>query len=231
MRTRRGGGADGRTRIPGRSVVVTALVAVLCLVGIGLRAQIPEPGPARFAVAIGNAWVYPQGDLALKESTVTTDGRYATPGTAFVQRLMWAPFGRWGMFLQASFPSFGVDAEAVQRDFNRSPPVVGGANTITAWTLGVRWRQGRSWRRGPYAEAALERNRATLEVRQEGEEADSMAFAWETGWMVGAGWVVGLGPTLALDGGLAVHEFREDAFITRWTALRFMAVFTFGGNR
>ncbi len=197
-------------------------------VPLDARAQMPVRGPAPFAATVGNAWILPGGNLALKDAD---DGRYATAGTAFVQRLMWAPGRIWGLILQAAFPTFGVDAEAVQADYGSSPPIVDGANTISSWSLGLRLRGGRSWRRGPYAEAALERNRASLEVRQEGESADSITFDWETGWMVGAGWVLPVGPTFSIDGALALHRYTEDYFITRWTAFRIMAVFTFGGSR
>jgi hypothetical protein len=213
------------------AVFIPFLLAILMTAAVpGGRAaaQMIERGPAPFAVGVGNAWIIPGGNLPLDDPA---DGRYATAGTAFTQRLMWAPRPAWGVFAQVSFPSFGVDAAAVQTDYDRDPPVIDGANTVTSWLLGLRWRAGRSWRTGPYVETALGWNRATLEVRQEGLPAESLAFNWEIGWMACAGWVLPVGPTFSLDGAIAHNEFKEDYFTTRWTALRIMAVFTFGGSR
>jgi len=222
-----GGGSRSKRARTGSCFLPVAMI-VLLILPAGSRAQMPSRGPAPFAVGVGNAWIIPGGNLPLDDPD---DGRYATPGTAFTQRLMWSPRPGWGIFIEGAFPIFGVDATAVQADYNRDPPVVEGSNTVTSWALGIRWRAQKSWRRGLYAEAALARNRAGLEIRQEGLSTEAISFSWETGWMAGAGWVVPVGPTFSLDGGIAHHEFAEDYFVSRWTAFRIMAVFTFGGSR
>ncbi len=208
------------------------------------RAQIPPPEPASMAVSIGVTWAFPLADLALQSPGNVTfddpgDGRYATGGTAMTQRIAFAPFDPVGFFFQASFPTFGVDAAAVQADFGVTPPVVGGKNEIVAWSLGIRWRGGRSWQRGPYAEVMVGRYRTRTELIQEEENPEGgtitlksgETFTWEPGWGIAGGWLLPAGPAFALDIGITLHEFREDYFINRWFGLRAMAVLTFGGDR
>lgn len=200
------------------------------------RAQIPPPEPAPMAVSIGVTWAFPLADLALQSPGNITledpgDGRYATGGTAMTQRIAFAPFDPVGLFFQASFPTFGVDAAAVQADFGVTPPVVEGKNEIVAWSLGIRWRGGRSWQRGPYAEVMAGRYRTRTELKQEGLDPAGQTFTWEPGWGVAGGWLLPAGPAFALDIGITLHEFREDYFINRWFGLKAMAVLTFGGDR
>jgi hypothetical protein len=188
------------------------------------------------AVSIGITWTVPLADLALKSPGNPLlddpgDGRYATGGTAMTQRIAYAPFEPVGLFLQASFPTFGVDVEAVQADYGVSPRVVNGKNEIVSWAVGLRWRGARSWQKGPYAEAMIGYYRARTELKQEGLDPEDEAFTWETGWGAAAGWLLRASPALAVDIGVILHEFREDYFINRWIGLRTLAVLTFGGDR
>ena len=212
------------------SALAVAAIITGALAG-PVRAQLPPPPPDPMAISVGAAWVIPMGNLSLQD---WDDGRYATSGTAFTQRFSYAPLEALGFFIQASFPAFGVDAAAVRRDyellFGTATAVTGGSNEITAWNLGLRWRQGRSWKKGFYAEGLVGWHRDRLELEIEGSSADT-TFSWEPGWGVTAGWVFPLGPSFAVDMGLILHEFREEYFINRWIGLRLLAVMTFGGKR
>jgi hypothetical protein len=188
------------------------------------------------AVSIGVTWLLPLADLALESPGNLAledpgDGRYATGGTAMTQRIAYAPAGHVGLFLQAAFPSFGVDIDAVQADYGVSPPLVDGRNEIVSWEFGLRWRGGRSWQKGPYAEVMVGRYRARTELKREGLDPEDETYTWETGWGTAAGWLLRIGPALAVDLGVILHEFREDYFINRWIGLRTLAVLTFGGDR
>jgi hypothetical protein len=162
------------------------------------------------------------------------NGRYATAGTAMTQRFSFAPLESWGVFFQASFPAFGVDTDAVARfwEENTGTPlaVTDGGNNVTAWNLGMRWRQGRSWMKGLYAEAMVGTYRDQLEMEVEGTVSDT-TFTWEMGWGVSAGYIIRIAPAFAVDTGVTLHEFKEDTFINRWVGFRFLAVLAFGGNR
>jgi len=200
------------------------------------RAQIPPPEPASMAVSIGVTWAIPLADLALQSpgNILLEDpgaGRYATRGTAMTQRIAFALFDPVGVFFQASFPTYGVDAEAIQRDWNVTPKVVDGRIEIVAWSLGIRWRGGGSWQNGPYAEAMAGRYRVRAELEQEGQDPVGEEPTWESGWGLAGGWLLPVGPAFALDLGLAWHGFRVDHFTNRWFGLRILAVMTFGGDR
>jgi len=106
-----------------------------------------------------------------------------------------------------------------------------GQNEIVAWGFGVRWRGGRSWQRGPYAELMTGRYRTRTELKQEGQDRVGETYSRETGWGAAGGWLLRAGPAFALDIGITLHEFREDYFINRWIGLRTLAVLTFGGDR
>lgn len=218
-----------------------------------VRAQLPPSPPDPMAISVGVARVIPQGNLAGQDPLEST--WYATSGAALTQRLSYSPMLQWGVFMQASFPAFEVDVAALDRDFVTS--VVGGSNDITAWNLGIRWRGGKSWSVGPYAEVAIGMYRHRVEtvklvedVQVGGEPElvrDSLVFpgddtgnsGWAAGWTGALGWVFPLTPAFALDAGLELHrfevEFRHDPYVDRWTnrwiGLRLLAVMTFGGER
>ncbi|MFC1628289.1 hypothetical protein ACFL3H_04150 [Gemmatimonadota bacterium] len=222
---------------PEKRILSATIYLFLFLVpGQSSRAQIPPPDPAPMAVSIGVTWAIPLADLALQSPGNILledpgDGRYATGGTAMTQRIAFAISDPIGVFFQATFTSFGVDTAAVQADYSVSPPVVGGKNEMVTWSIGVRWRGGQSWQKGPYAEAMIGRYRARTELKQKDLDPVGETFTWELGWGVAGGWIVSVGPSLALDIGVVLHEFREDYFINRWFGLRTMAVMTFGGDR
>ena len=200
------------------------------------RAQIAPPKPAPMAVSVGLTWALPLADLALQSPGTANpedpgDGRYATAGTALTQRIAYAPFGRIGLFLQATFPVFGVDVDAAQSDFQSSPPLVKGKNEIVAWIFGVRWRGGRSWQQGPYVELMTGRYRVRTELKLQGLDPEGVTHTREPGWGAAGGWLLRVGPAFALDIGITLHEFREDYFMNRWIGLRTLAVMTFGGER
>jgi len=97
------------------------------------------------------------------------------------QRFAFAPLARIGLFLQATFPVFGVDVDAAQTDYGVNPPVVDGKNEIVAWVFGLRWRGGKSWQRGPYAEVMTGRYRARTELKQEGLDRVEETYTRESG--------------------------------------------------
>lgn len=213
------------------------LMAVMMTFSVGESdAQILPAEPARMAASVGVAWIVPGGNLALKDPGDFAlddpgDGRYATPGTALIQRFSMAPWKHLGFFFQASFPAFGMDGAAAQEDFGSDPPITGGSNDITAWNVGVRWRGGGSWSRGFYLETMVGWHRAQFEIEYENGQTDGATFDWEIGWAAAVGWVFPLGPAFAVDTALALHEFKEDYFMNRWFGLRILAVLTFGGKR
>ena len=211
------------------SALVVAAVAVAAA-PCSSRAQPAPAAPDPMAVSAGVAWVVPMANLSLHD---WNDGRYATAGTAFTQRISYAPLEVLGFFLQASFPAFGIDAGAVERDyellFGTPAGITGGGNEITAWNLGVRWRQGRSWKKGLYLEGLAGWYRDRLELEMTDSSADT-TFSWEAGWGISAGCAFPVGPSFAVDVGLVMHEFREEYFINRWAGLRLLAVMTFGGK-
>jgi len=232
------------------SALAVAAIITGALAG-PVRAQLPPPPPDPMAISVGVAWVIPMGNLAGQDPLENT--YYATSGAALTQRFSCSPLLRWGVFIQASFPAFGTDVAALDRDF--VAVVVDGRNDITAWNLGIRWRGGKSWRVGPYAEAAIGTYRHRVETVKlvedvQGEQElvrDSLVFpgddtgksGWATGWTGALGWVFPLTPAFALDAGLELHgfeaEFRYDPYVERWTnrwiGLRLLAVMTFGGKR
>ncbi len=211
-----------------KTAAVLVLTCAIDAVAAGVcHAQLPPPKADPMAISVGVAWVIPLENLALQH---WSDGRYATSGTALTQRFSYAPWEVLGFFLQASFPAFGLDGNAAQRDFMEDPPITGGSNDVTAWNLGARLRLGRSWKKGLYVEAAVGWHRDRLELELVESSVDT-TFSWEPGWAVAAGWVFPLGPALAVDAGVAVHEFREEYFVNRWVGLRLLAVMTFGGDR
>ena len=195
-----------------------------------------ESGGGTFAISVGGAAVFPMADLARQDPNADT--WYATAGSGLVQRLSYRVFPALGVFAEASFPGFGMDAAAAQEDFNSNPPLVEGKNDISAWSAGLRWRAGRSWLRGLYAEASLGTYRQRVETRQQDAEADGLIFEWKTGWGVAAGWVVPIGTALALDLGVTLQQFQEEnvvnsyvnRWVNRWLGLRVLAVLTFGGG-
>jgi hypothetical protein len=213
--------------------------AALVVWNSGSLAQSESQG-GRVAISVGGAAVFPMADLARQDQDKhpDTDVWYATAGSGLVQRLSYAVFPALGVFAEASFPGFGMDVAAVQADFNSNPPLVEGKSDISAWSAGLRWRAGRSWLNGLYAEASLGTYRQRVETRLQGAQPDSAIFEWKTGWGVAAGWVVPLGTALALDLGVTLHEFHEenvvDGFVNRWVnrwlGLRVLAVLTFGGG-
>jgi hypothetical protein len=209
------------------SVVAFGLLAVL-LAGPGAGAQLPPPRPDPWAFSIGTALVLPSGNLALQDYE---DGRYARRGTALTQRLGWSPLPWLACFLQGSFPVFGLDAGAAQRDGGLDPPITGGETQIVVWNLGLRWHLRPGWLSGPYAETAAGWHRARLELEFGDGTTEGEAYEWRPGGSVAVGWVVGLGPALGLDVGVTLHEFKEDYFVDRWFAFRALATFSFGGDR
>ncbi len=222
MRFQRGP-AGGR---PGPTAVVLLLAAVLT--GPGAGAQLPPPRAAPWAFSIGAALVLPAGNLALQDYD---DGRYARAGTALTQRIGWSPLPHWACFVQGSFPDFGLEAGAAQRDGGLDPPITGGRTQIVAWNLGLRWHLRPGWLAGPYAETAVGWHRARLELEFGDGTVEGEAYRWRVGWSVSGGWVIELGPAFGLDLGVTMHEFREDYFVDRWFALRALAIFSFGGDR
>lgn len=208
-------------------MIVTALLYSTAAGTGHAGAQLPPPEPHTFAFAAGMALVIPAGDLALADPD---QGQYGVAGTALTQRFGWYPWRRLGLFVQASFPDFGLDVERAQADYGGSPPITDGASELTAWNLGLRWGLGTDGLFGPYAEAAGGWHRNTFGLSFAGLDT-TIAYDWEPGWALGAGWVLRLGPAFGLDLGVIWHEFREEGFLDRWFALRALATFAFGGDR
>lgn len=214
--------------------MAAGLLTVLATAPAG--AQLLPPEPDRFAVSIGVSAVFPTGALA--DQNPLEESYYATAGTAFKQRFSYAPWHALGFFLEASFPAFGVDVEAVQRDFGVDPPVVDGGNDISSWSAGVRWRRRGEWLRGPYVEALVGLYRQRLELKQRGNDPQQETYDWRPGAAVAVGWAVPLGTAFALDVATTFSQYREEkqgnGFVNRWTnrwwGLRFLAVLTFGGG-
>ena len=193
----------------------------------GAGAQLPPPEPHPFAFSAGVALVLPAGDLALADPD---EGQYAVAGTALTQRFGWRPWPRLGLFIQASFPVFGLDVDRAQADYGGTPAITDGASELTTWNLGLRWQVRAGDRGGPYAELAGGWHRNTFGLSFAGLDT-TIAYDWEPGWAAAVGWLVSLGPSLGLDLGLVWHEFREEDFLDRWYALRALATFAFGGDR
>ena len=228
--------ARGRT-----ALIMASALAIQSLGAAPTSAQLPEPGPDRFAISVGAAAIFPTG--ALSDQDPLADAYYATSGSAIVQRFSFAPWRRIGLFAEASFPAFGVDVDAVQRDFGADPPVVDGRNDISSWSAGVRWRRGESWLQGLYAEASIGVFRQQLELEQEGNDPQQDTYEWRRGGTVAIGIVMPLGTALALDAAAMFTQYREvnrgttdqgAPFVNRWTnrwwGIRFLAVLTFGGG-
>jgi hypothetical protein len=224
-----------------RSAVVTGvLLALLLTGGPTAQAQLPEPGPERYAVSIGVSAVFPTGALA--DQDPLGNAYYATSGTALRQRFSVALWKRIGLFADVSFPTFGVDVQSIQRDFGSDPPVVDGKNDITSWSGGVRWRGGGSWLRGLYVEASLGWYRQQLELEQEGSDPQQDTYQWMLGGETAAGLVLPLGSAFALDVAATFTQYREqvqrsdvtgrwtEEWTNRWWGLRILAVLTFGGD-
>jgi hypothetical protein len=204
--------------------------------------QLPPPGPDPYAVSFGFSAAFPSGALA--EQDPDRDTWYAQTGTVMTQRVAVSLFGRLGVYLEGVFPSFGMDAAAVQQDFGSDPPVTEGRVRLHGWGLGIRWRGGAGWLRGPYLEAGGGWWRQEVELRQQGLDPVSESFEWSTGLRAAFGWALPVGRALALDAGLTlssvtarqegVGETTGAPFTNRWTdtwiGLRFMAVLTFGGE-
>ncbi len=239
-----------------KTAAVLVLTCAIDAAAAGVcHAQLPPPKADPMAISVGVALVVPIGNLA--EQNPDENTVFATSGTALTQRFSYSPLRHWGVFVQASFPAFGIDVAAADR-FS-ADEVVEGGNDIAAWNLGIRWRSGKSWQRGLYAEMALGGYRHRLEavkwVERELPESEpekvlvreSLVYpgddkgnsGWAMGWSGAVGWVIPLTPAFAIDVGLAFHEFeaefRHDPYVDRWTnrwiGLRLLAVMTFGGDR
>lgn len=220
---------------------MTALLLSL-LSPVGSAAQVLRPEPDPFAVSIGVEAVFPAGALAGQDPNADT--WYATSGTALIQRVAWAPTASFAFVLEAAFPRFGMDADALQRDFGSAPPVISGKHDISSVSVGVRWRGSGDWLSGPFAEASAGRFRQRTETTQEGDEAQSVAFEWEFGLTGTLGWTTRVGPAFAVEVSAAYHRFREEnrgttqstgePFVNRWvdqlTGVRLLAIVTFGGD-
>jgi len=204
-------------------------VAAVFLVAIAsgpVRAQLPEPGPDPFAISVGGVAGIPAGNLALEDPV---DGLYATPGPGLTQRFAWSPLRSWGVFFQASFPAFGADLEALERDFPLD--LEEGRNRLQQWDMGIRWRGGRSWLEGPYLEIMGGIHRARTEFDVAGEDTlRSQTGDWSPGFGLAAGWAVPVGPAFALESSVVMHSFEDEDFLYRWFGIRILAVMTFGGR-
>ena len=204
------------------------LVAVWMMAAVPgrARAQLPEPEPDPFAISVGGVAALPGGNLALDDPL---DGLYATPGPGLVQRFAWSPLRHWGVFFQASFPAFGADLEALERDFPLD--LEEGRNRMQQWDVGIRWRGGRSWQDGPFLELMAGTYRARTEFEVAGEDTvRAQTGDWSTGLGGAAGWTVPVGPAFALEASVMMHQFVDEDFVYRWFGLRILAVVTFGGR-
>jgi len=224
-----------------RSALFTGMLLAALLGGVtAVQAQLPDPKPDPFAVSVGVSAVFPMGALADQDPLGNT--YYATSGAALRQRFSYAPFSSLGLFAEVAFPVFGVDVQAVQRDFASDPPVVDGRNDIAAWSGGIRWRGAGSWLRGIYAEVSMGWYRQQLELEQEGNDPQQETYQWMLGGEAAAGLILPLGSAFALDVAATFAQYPEQAhrsdasgsWIEKWTnqwwGLRFLAVLTFGGG-
>ncbi|MFO7768097.1 MAG: hypothetical protein R6W82_03950 [bacterium] len=208
--------------------VPEALLAACLIAGSAGEAggQLPEAGPDPFAISVGGVAAMPGGNLAQDDPF---DGLYATPGPGLVQRFSWSPLPRWGVFFQASFPSFGADLEALERDFPLE--LEEGRNRVDQWDIGIRMRGGRSWQEGPFLEVMGGPYRARTEFEVAGEDTlRSQTGDWSAGVGLAAGWAVPIGPAFALESSVMIHQFEDEDFVYRWFGIRILAVVTFGGR-
>jgi hypothetical protein len=210
----------------GYGVVGALLVAGLAIPGTA-RAQLPASRPDPFHLSVGGAWAVPEAHLARQDPD---DGRYGRPGRGLVERFGWYPGRHWGLFLQGYFPVMGVDAAAVQRDFEADPAVRGGRNEVTGWLMGLRLRRFPEPLRGPYLEGSIGWYRHRLELDRQDGSRSTQANPWQIGAGGAAGWMVPVGGRFGFDLAVEMHEFREDYFVNRWWGVRMLAVLTFGGE-
>jgi len=218
---------------------IVAVTVIFCLPP-QVWGQLPPPAPDRFAVSVGFSSVWPIGALA--DQDPTGDTWYAQSGSELTQRLAMVLTGRLGVFLEGTFPTFGMDAAAIQSDFGADPPVTEGRVAVSGWGAGLRWRGAADWLHGPYLEAGVGWWRQQVELRQQDIDPVTQTFDWARGLRGAVGWTVPLGRALALDAGITYSSFSVEnegetageAFTNRWTdswiGIRFLAVLTFGGE-